>query len=384
MADPNPNRNPSRPKIIQWPSLRLLLLLLTPVVLSIILYKPRDFEAAPLPGDYPFSASLAVPERHGRVLAAAERLGEGVLLGPEDLAYDGESGYLYTGCYDGWIRRIRLIGDEDGELPVEDWVRVRGRPLGIAFSPDRSLIVADAYEGLLKVKPDKEVELLTNEAEGLKFKLTDGVDVSSDGVIYFTDASYKYNLEIHMLDILEARPHGRLMSFDPSTNRTAVLARDLYFANGVSLAPDQDSLIFCETVLRRCRRYHIRGEKRGTIDKFIENLPGFPDNIRYDNEGHYWIALSAGRTISWDIMYKYPIIRKILFILEKFVTVPHNLRDSGGLSVTLEGKPLTLYTDPDLILATGWLKIGRYLYYGSLHKDYLSRIDLTQYVAEEK
>ncbi|XP_072962638.1 protein STRICTOSIDINE SYNTHASE-LIKE 6-like [Typha angustifolia] len=367
MADRNP-----------WPSLRLLLLLLTPAVLSIILYKPRDFEAAPLPGDYPFSASLAVPERHGRVLAAAERLGEGVLVGPEDLAYDGESGYLYTGCYDGWIRRVRLVGDEDDdELKVEDWVRVRGRPLGIAFAPDGSLIVADAYEGLLKVKPDKEVELLTDEAEGLKFKLTDGVDVASDGVIYFTDASYKYDHEIHILDILEGRPHGRLMSFDPSTNRTAVLARDLYFANGVSLAPDQDSLIFCESVLRRCRRYHIRGENRGTIDKFIENLSGFPDNIHYDKEGHYWIGLPVGRTLSWDIMCKYPILRKILFILQKFVTVPHNLGDSGGLSVALDGKPITLYTDPDLDFATGWLKIGRYLYYASLHKDYITRIDLT-------
>jgi sugar lactone lactonase YvrE len=52
-----------------------------------------------------------------------------------------------------------------------------------------------------------------------------------------------------MADILEARPHGRLMSFDPSTGRTAVLARDLYFANGVSVSPDQSSLIYCETVM---------------------------------------------------------------------------------------------------------------------------------------
>jgi len=29
------------------------------------------------------------------------------------------------------------------------------------------------------------------------------------------------------------------------------------------------------------------------VEKFIDNLPGFPDNIRYDGEGRYWIALSA-------------------------------------------------------------------------------------------
>ena len=99
------------------------------------------------------------------------------------------------------------------------------------------------------VKADREVHLLTDEAEGLKFRLTDGVDVASDGMIYFTDASYKYNLHNHILDIFEGRPHGRLMSFDPSTNHTDVLLRDLYFANGLALSPDQQSLIFCETVL---------------------------------------------------------------------------------------------------------------------------------------
>ena len=71
------------------------------------------------------------------------------------------------------------------------------------------------------MSPDRKVELLTDSAEGLKFALTDGVDVAADGTIYFTDASYKYNLDNHMADVLEARPHGRLMSFDPSTRRTS-------------------------------------------------------------------------------------------------------------------------------------------------------------------
>ena len=44
---------------------------------------------------------------------------------------------------------------------------------------------------MLKVSPDRKVELLTDSAEGLKFALTDGVDVAADGTIYFTDASYK-------------------------------------------------------------------------------------------------------------------------------------------------------------------------------------------------
>ena len=93
------------------------------------------------------------------------------------------------------------------------------------------------------------VKLLTDEAEGVKFKLADGVDVADDGMVYFTDASYKYMLRDFIWDMLEGRPHGRLLSFDPSTKETKVLVGDLYLANGVVVSPDQTFLIFCETMM---------------------------------------------------------------------------------------------------------------------------------------
>ena len=99
------------------------------------------------------------------------------------------------------------------------------------------------------VKERGTVELLTESAEGLRLGLTDGVDVTLDGKIYFTDASYKYPFKAYMLDVMEARPHGRLLSYDLETNRTVVLARDLYFANGLAVSPDQHALVFCETLL---------------------------------------------------------------------------------------------------------------------------------------
>lgn len=47
-------------------------------------------------------------------------------------------------------------------------------------------------KGLLKINEDGEIILLTDEAEGLKFGLTDGVAVAKNGIIYFTGASHKY------------------------------------------------------------------------------------------------------------------------------------------------------------------------------------------------
>lgn len=353
---------------------KAVLLVLAPVLLSVALYSPKDFSPAAVPPDYSFGADVYAPRHDARVLASSERIGEGRLPGPEDLAYDAAGGWLYTGCADGWIRRVSVLGGE-----VEDWVYTGGRPLGVVLAGDGGLVVADADKGLLKVSPEKTVELLTDGAEGLKFALTDGVDVAADGTIYFTDASYKNNLAHFMVDVLEARPHGRLMSFDPSTRKTVVLVRDLYFANGVAIAPDQDSLIYCETVVRRCSRYHIRGDKAGTVAKFTGSLPGYPDNIRYDGEGRYWIALSAGRTLEWDVLMRWPFVRKLVYMVDTYVvSVPQNLRYAGAMSVTLDGEPVTMYTDRGLAHATGWLKVGDYLYYGSLASSYISRIDLTK------
>lgn len=42
---------------------------------------------------------------------------------------------------------------------------------------------------------------------------------------------------------------------------------------------------------RRCIKYYIQGPKTGSVDVFVENLPGLPDNIRYDGQGLYWVAL---------------------------------------------------------------------------------------------
>lgn len=44
---------------------------------------------------------------------------------------------------------------------------------------------------------------------------------------------------------------------------------------------------------RRCKRYYINGERKGSVDIFVDNLPGPPDNIWYDGEGQYWMALTT-------------------------------------------------------------------------------------------
>jgi len=231
------------------------------------------------------------------------------------------------------------------------------------------------------VNTEGTVELLTDEAEGQKFRITDAVDVADNGIIYFSDASYKYSLSECALDILEGKPHGRLLSYDPATKSTKVLLQNLYFANGVAVSPDQNYVIFCETPVRRCRKYHIQGKEEGRVDEFIDNLPGIPDNIRYDGEGHYWIAFFSGPTLSWDLAVRYPFIRKGIAIMEKYRVRPHTEKNSGILAVDLAGKPIAHYYDPGLSFLTSGIKIGDHLYCGSVVLPYITRLNLKEHPA---
>ncbi|KZV41751.1 hypothetical protein F511_22163 [Dorcoceras hygrometricum] len=351
-------------------------LMLLPV-LSILLYQLDSFDPAEYPDkELTRREPLFVPNRNTHMLRGSERLGEGRLQAPEDVAFDPNTGLLYTGCEDGWVYRVSL----NGSL-VEKWVYTGGRPLGIAHGLHGELIVADAVKGLLNISKDGSIELLTEEAEDLKFKLTDGVDISHDGTLYFTDASYKYGLHEYMWDVLEGRPYGRLLSYNPSTKRTSVLVRDLYFANGVAVSPDQSFVIVCETVLRRCRRYYLEGHRKGSVDMFVDNLPGVPDNIRYDGEGLYWIALSTGISYPVDLLQRYPLIRKVVAIVERYVGHLKMEKNGGAIAVDLDGKPTALYQDRDISSMTSAIKIGVHLYSGSVSSPYILRLNVDRYPA---
>lgn len=80
-----------------------------------------------------------------------------------------------------------------------------------------------------------------------KFRFADSVTVARNGQIYFTDASSEHSMHSWHLDVLEARPHGRMLNFDFVTGRTTVLMQGLGFANGIALSPQEDFLVVCES-----------------------------------------------------------------------------------------------------------------------------------------
>ncbi|XP_031109762.1 protein STRICTOSIDINE SYNTHASE-LIKE 5-like [Ipomoea triloba] len=353
-----------------------------PVILGVVIYQLDSFDPAPYPVHELTQGRAAVaPKRNGRLLHGSEKIGVGRLSGPEDIAYDPKTGVIYTGCMDGWIKRVTVNESSCADSAVEDWVNTGGRPLGLAHGLHGEVIVADADIGLLNVTSDGKVQLLTDEAEGVKFKLTDAVDVAEDGMLYFTDASWKYRLKDFFWDACEGRPHGRLLSYNPNTKQTKVLLKDLFFANGVAVFPDQSSVIFCETPLRRCKKFYIKGERKGSVEAFIEDLPGSPDNIRYNGEGLFWIGLVTEYTYAWELAQKYPFLRKIMVVMDKYIGRPHLEKNGGVFVVDLEGNPVAHYYDPDLTLVSTGIKIGDHMYCGNVESGFILSLNLNQYSA---
>ncbi|WZZ26706.1 hypothetical protein YC2023_010107 [Brassica napus] len=342
-----------------------------PFIASIALYRVDTFDPSHLPADALVYSTTSIPPLvNDQLLTGAEFIGVGLLNKPEDIAYDRDSGLIYTGCVDGWVKRVKVIESANDSV-VEDWVNTGGRPLGLAFGLHGEVIVADAYKGLLNISDD----------EGVRFKLTDAVAVGDNGVLYFTDASYKYDYSQSSFDFLEGKPHGRLMSFNPTTRTTRVLLKNLYFANGVSMSPDQTHLVFCETPVRRCSKYYISEER---VEVFIENvLPGYPDNIRYDGDGHYWIAMPTGVTTLWKLSMRYPLLRKVTAMVAKWGFNLMFAEDAGVLQVDLDGNPIAFYHDQKITHLTTGVKIGKYLYCGSLLHSRILRLDLLKYLAQK-
>ena len=302
--------------------LTVLYLLFWPVTISPQAWTPPD--APPLNGQYQQNSKLSGVERLSIIQG-------GTGFAPEDVALDAQ-GRIYAGIDDGRIMRLQA----DGTHP-EVFSNTLGRPLGLVFDSTGNLVVADAIKGLLSIGRDGLVSVLTTEADGVPFGGPNDLDVAADGTIYFTDASTRFPLSNYVADLLEHQSTGRLLSFDPRTKTTRTLLKDLYFANGVAVSPDQSFVLVVETAAYRIHRLWLSGAaKQGQAEIFIDNLPGFPDGISSNGRDTFWLALVNPRDKALDELLPYPFLRKVVYRLPR-IFQPGPQRTSFVLGLDVNG-----------------------------------------------
>ena len=306
-------------------------------------------------------------------LSPVQKLSIGEGHKPEDVALDAE-GKIYAGFEDGRI----MVLQPDGTQP-RVFADTAGRPLGLVFDPAGNLIVTDAIKGLLSVNKSGEVKVLATEADGEKFGCLNDLDVGADGTIYFTEASHKFPMSQFTNDMLEHQPNGRLLALDPQTQKPRTLLRDIYFANGVAVSPDQSFVLVAETGKYQVRRFWLKGPQTGHDDVFIDNLPGFPDGISSNGKDKFWLALVTPRQALFDeTLLPHPFLRKVVARLPKFLQ-PAPKRYSFVLALDSQGKVIeNLQNGPPDCFAqiSNVVEHNGTLYFGSIGEDTVGRFQL--------
>lgn len=237
--------------------------------------------------------------------------------GPEDLAL-GPDGLLYTAVHSGKILRVDL---DSGQFDV--FADTGGRPLGIEFSSDGTLWVADAFIGLLSIDSKGIVtEVATETTAGSPILYADDVDIAPDGRVYFSDASTRFGakaigdtLAASLIDLMEHSANGRVLVYDPATKRTDVFADGLTFANGVAVSAAGESLFVNETGTYAVHRYSLLKDSFGEKTTLMSDLPGFPDNINRMPDGSLWLGVVSPRAPALDSMAGSPFLRKLVMRL---------------------------------------------------------------------
>jgi ribose transport system permease protein len=316
-------------------------------------------------------------------LIGAEAIGLGQVEGPEDVIVDRQD-RVYGSTRDGNI--IRFSGPNLKKREV--FAHIGGRPLGMQFDRDENLIVAVAGMGVYGVAPDGRVYKVTDETNRTWYKLNDDsrlrmaddLDIAPDGKIYFSDCTTRYEMTTNTLDILEARPNGRVVCYDPATKTTRTVINHFYFPNGVCVAHDGKSLLIASTSLCKVFRYWLEGPKKGRTEVLIDELPGNPDNINRASDGTYWLALVGIRTPTFDLAARKPGFR-----LRMVKQVPTDewlapaLNHGCVLKFNEAGEALESFWDPTGIshsTLTSMREHKGYLYLGGLENNRIGRIRL--------
>lgn len=256
-------------------------------------------------------------------LAGLRAIDIGNEFGPEHIAM-GPDGKLYAAMTSGSLVRM-----DPGGGGQEVFANTGGRVLGFAFDAEGRMIAADAMKGLLAVTPDARVTVLTDRVSATDpIRYANSIVVAPDGVIFFTDASGRFaprewggTYEASVLDILEQAATGRVLSYDPATASTKVVAHGFSFANGIALSSDAQSLFVSETGRYRIWKIDSRARdldvQMGSpqAHALLENLPGYPDNLMRGRDGRIWVGLFRPRNPAADALAQRPFARTILLRL---------------------------------------------------------------------
>jgi ribose transport system permease protein len=336
-----------------------------------------------LPPPPPTEIGRGGPFEQNDKLRDVSLIGLGRIEAPEDVILD-RNDVLYAGSRHGDI--IRFFPPDYERMEV--FAHIGGQPLGMAFDRQDNLYVCIGGMGLYRIKLDGTVEKVTDETnrsmysvnDDSRLRLADDLDITDDGLIFFSEATVRYEMDEWPVDGLEARGNGRIICYDTKTGTTHTALRGLKFPNGVAVASDGQSILFAETFGCSIKRYWFAGPRKGAVETVMDNLPGYPDNINLASDGNYWLALVGMRSPSLDLAWKMPGFRRRM---AKRVPVDEwlfpNINTGCVVKFNEEGKILESFWDLKGLnhpMITSMREHRGYLYLGGIANNRIGRFKL--------
>ncbi len=218
-----------------------------------------------------------------------------------------QAGNLFVVNYriKGTIGRITPDGTASIWCDLNELAPVEGRRAqanGLKVDSSNRLIVADAGGGrVLRVSPDgKQVEVLADRCDGVRFLAINDVALNRDGDIFFSDPG----------DSSVDNPVGTVYRYDIHTKRTTPLIKGLAFPNGLAVTPDQKQLCVAESQRYRLLLFDLDADsgtvtsQRVLIDFPRQNQGEWvggdypPDGMILDAEGRLYVAMWTGGIVN--------------------------------------------------------------------------------------
>ncbi|KAJ3426903.1 strictosidine synthase-related [Anaeramoeba flamelloides] len=226
---------------------------------------------------------------------------------PEEVAVDPTGTYFLTGGNDGYLYKVDLETKEKEEIltpkdfnpaffaewddavvrqycsgdpqKLTDKEPICGRVLGIKFvgNKKKKVLLANAYFGIFKLTLHRNFAKLKTVVSKQGSFINDVVSVGK--YIFYTDThSFKQRNQLPYVVMDLDAPKGRFYAYNKYTEKTTLLADDLYFANGIALSSDHKKIYISETTGSRIRIFNIK--KMKMLKNFlVSDLPILTDNI---------------------------------------------------------------------------------------------------------
>lgn len=346
-----------------------------------------------------FIAVVSANKNRVKVFDSIEKIGLGVLNGPESMVWD-QAGNLYTSIADGTVRKVdKTTGDitiyaySVPGLSAEDRAKcgtsvlhepLCGRPLGLQFDSQENLWIADAYKGILKVPRSNpsNVQVIVNQFNGVPFKMPNSLYLTNDEkTLYFTDTSQQYTRMQFVAIVVANKPDGRLFKLDLQTGALTVEIDDLRFANGVAVGKNEEFLAVNECSARKIRKYYLKGKKAGKNEVMVDDIGGYNDNIRPDGDGNFYVGLFSHTSEEMSAILDYPKLQALTIQYIPPLDTLSMIENAGIVKkIDSKGRVIDTIESAD---ASVWARTAEadvhdgYLYLGSVLNNHIGRVKLS-------